>query len=507
MRLSDFNTSLSGMSAAQIANMVAQQNISNMNTPGYIRQAVDQQALYSDGGLLGGNKQTGYGVKVTDIKRLTNVALTTQYNNQIAKQSASLYESGALNQVLNLFGTPGKNTPSDNLDNFFTAWGALAKNPDQATNTTALLSSMTIFTDQLNQLHSGLKELETTITADTEAAVKDLNTLIKKLGNINKAIGNAGSNPPNDLLNQRDQILTTMSGYAGISVSAHPNNPDVYDVTIGGRLVVQGDETTEITSTRTASGFEFSVGGQTLHMPEGSISASVRVNQNEIKSYQAKIETFSNGLAKALDDIQVKNVNKIMDDLQKIGDALQANPNDEKLLSNREELLRQLEKFPGVTRSGDTIDIGGTSHSIDSLGTSTYVNDVSDFSIPIFVQNAGKWTINPAISNNAENKQFLGVIAADITSLKTDKNIEGITFPNFMDGIITEVVTDASKSSATSTADTQALSSLSESKSSLEGVNIDEEMTNIMQYQSYYVANTKAMNTVNDMMKALLAML
>ncbi|PZG40581.1 flagellar hook-associated protein FlgK [Listeria ivanovii] len=507
MRLSDFNTSLSGMSAAQIANMVAQQNISNMNTPGYIRQAVDQQALYSDGGLLGGNKQTGYGVKVTDIKRLTNVALTTQYNNQIAKQSASLYESGALNQALNLFGTPGKNTPSDNLDNFFTAWGALAKNPDQATNTTALLSSMTIFTDQLNQLHSGLKELETTITADTEAALKDLNTLIKKLGSINKAIGNAGSNPPNDLLNQRDQILTTMSGYAGISVSAHPNNPDVYDVTIGGRLVVQGDETTEITSTRTASGFEFSVSGQTLNMPAGSISASVRVNQNEIKSYQDKIETFSNGLAKALDDIQVKNVNKIMDDLQKIGDALQANPNDEKLLSNCEELLRQLEKFPGVTRAGDTIDIGGTSHSIDSLGTSTYVNDVSDFSIPIFVQNAGKWTINPTITNNAENKPFLGVIAADIASLKIDKNIEGTTFPNFMDGIITEVATDASKSSATSTADSQALSSLSESKSSLEGVNIDEEMTNIMQYQSYYVANTKAMNTVNDMMKALLAML
>ncbi|MCI2497600.1 flagellar basal body protein, partial [Listeria monocytogenes] len=89
MRLSDFNTSLSGMSAAQIANMVAQQNISNMNTPGYIRQAVDQTAVYGDGGLLGG-KQTGYGVKVTDIKRLTNTALTTQYNNQIAKQSASL---------------------------------------------------------------------------------------------------------------------------------------------------------------------------------------------------------------------------------------------------------------------------------------------------------------------------------------------------------------------------------------------------------------------------------
>ncbi|WP_460337942.1 flagellar basal body protein, partial [Streptomyces sp. O3] len=52
MRLSDFNTSLSGMSAAQIANMVAQQNISNMNTPGYIRQAVDQTAVYGDGGLL-----------------------------------------------------------------------------------------------------------------------------------------------------------------------------------------------------------------------------------------------------------------------------------------------------------------------------------------------------------------------------------------------------------------------------------------------------------------------
>ncbi|EHL2576729.1 flagellar hook-associated protein FlgK, partial [Listeria monocytogenes] len=287
----------------------------------------------------------------------------------------------------------------------------------------------------------------------------------------------------------------------------HPNNPDVYDVTIGGRLVVQGDETTEITSTRTATGFEFSVDGQKLNMPEGSIIASVRVNQNEIKSYQEKIETFSNGLAKALDDIQVKNVNKTMDDLQKINDALQANPNDEKLLSNRDELLRQLEKFPGVTRSGDTLTIGGVDHPVDTLGTSTYVTDVNDFSIPIFTQSSGKWILNPAITSNADNKPFLGVIAADIASLKTDKNIQGTTFPSFMDGIITEVATDASKSSATATADTQALSSLTESKSSLEGVNIDEEMTNIMQYQSYYVANTKAMNTVNDMMKALLAML
>ncbi|MCB2548426.1 flagellar hook-associated protein FlgK, partial [Listeria monocytogenes] len=79
-----------------------------------------------------------------------------------------------------------------------------------------------------------------------------------------------GSNPPNDLLNQSDQLLSTMAGYAGISVSADPNNPDVYDVTIGGRLVVQGDETTDITSTRTAPGFEFSVDGQKLNMPEGS---------------------------------------------------------------------------------------------------------------------------------------------------------------------------------------------------------------------------------------------
>lgn len=91
-----------------------------------------------------------------------------------------------------------------------------------------------------------------------------------------------------------------MAGYAGISVSAHPNNPDVYDVTIGGRLVVQGDETTEITSTRTATGFEFSVDGQKLNMPEGSIIASVRVNQNEIKSYQEKNRNFFERSSKSI---------------------------------------------------------------------------------------------------------------------------------------------------------------------------------------------------------------
>lgn len=506
MRLSDYNVSLSGMNAAQIATMVAQQNISNINTAGYVRQNVNQQALYGDGGLLQG-KQTGYGVKVTDIARVTSGALNLQYNQQIAKQSAAAYGSGALGQAMNLFGTLGTNTPSDYLDNFFTSWGALAKNPDQQTNATALLSDMNLFEGQLNQLKLGLDDLQHTISTDIRASVTGLNDLISKFGKLNQAIGNAGSNPPNDLLNERDSLLAQMSAYAKVSTTTHPNNPEVYDITIGGRLVVQGSKTNQIQMTAQNGSYQFSVDGNQLDLPEGQLRAAVDVGGKEIKDYQTKLNTFMDGLVDGTNQAQLNSFNNQIDQIAKINLQLQADPANETLIKNRDEAVRQLAKFPGVTvdSTNGTLSYDGNTFTIAAIDTNAKASDISQFSIRIFSKNPdGSLQLNPILTKDNSSQGFLGAIADQMSALKNTPTIGNATLSDFMDGLITTVATDSSGANAIAKAENQTLDNLSNAKSSVEGVNIDEEMTNIMQYQSYYVANTKAMNIVNDMFQSLL---
>ncbi|WP_239255919.1 flagellar hook-associated protein FlgK [Listeria ilorinensis] len=507
MRLSDFNASLSGMSAAQIATMVAKQNISNLNTAGYVRQTVQQKELFGDSGMISG-RQTGYGVKVTDISRVTNQVLTTQFDAQIAKQSAAAFKSSTLGQIVNLFGTVGKNSPSDSLDNFFTAWGVLTKNPDQETNVTALLSSMKVFTSQLGQIKAGLDDLKKTLTQDTANQVKGLNDLSSKLAAVNKAIGSAGSNPPNSLLNERDLLLGQLSQFGTIETTSHPGNPEVYDITFGGKLIVQGDQASQVDATLQGDTYIFSIDGQSFDLPTGSLKASSSVQEQELRQYTEQLAAFTKSLKENVDQLQVDKMNRYLTDIAAINDKLKADPLNEALLNERKGLLIEIDKFPKVVVKEDVVTIGGTDYQVDAIDSHVQVANVDTFSLSLFqVDTNGNLSLNSKIEEIGDNKRFLGVIAADMKAMKDQLKIDGMTYSSYMDNLITTIATDTSKANAEAVAEQNVLDGLTSAKSSLEGVNLDEEMTNILQYQSYYVANTKAVNVVNEMFKSLLGML
>src|SRR5215213_1713294 len=92
-------TAASGLQAAQASLRVVSDNIANVNTPGYVRKAVDQQPLVVEG--------IGMGVKIEGVRRITDqyLQLASLTAGSDAKRWSAV--SQYLDNAQSLFGDPG----------------------------------------------------------------------------------------------------------------------------------------------------------------------------------------------------------------------------------------------------------------------------------------------------------------------------------------------------------------------------------------------------------------
>ena len=112
----------SGMSVAQTGLSTVSDNISNVNTPGYVRKIVDQSSLVSQG--------AGVGVSVAQIRRAADQYLQTASLNASSTSGASSAVSDLLDQAQSAFGDPSaSNSYFNQLNSVFSAFTAAANNP------------------------------------------------------------------------------------------------------------------------------------------------------------------------------------------------------------------------------------------------------------------------------------------------------------------------------------------------------------------------------------------
>jgi flagellar hook-associated protein 1 FlgK len=247
--LSDvFGISVSALQAFQAALSVTSNNIANANTPGYAKESIDlaSAAPQSNGTLAIGN-----GVTVNGVSRAFSQATANQLNSS----QSSLGQLNALqtysSQIDNLVGTTAGGL-STALQSFYSAWSDVANSPTSSATRQALLgkaqsvaSSFQSTTAQLNSLNS---DINSRITSD----VQQINTLAASISTLNKqiviSVAQAGGQPPNDLLGQRDELLSNLSKLTGVSTTIDSNGALNVFVGNGQPLVLQGNTTTLTTT-------------------------------------------------------------------------------------------------------------------------------------------------------------------------------------------------------------------------------------------------------------------
>jgi flagellar hook-associated protein 1 FlgK len=237
-----FSVGTSGLAAAQIGITTTGHNIANAATPGYNRQVVVQT---SAGGQAGGNGFLGSGTSVAAINRVYDNYTAGRVNaSQTSKTGFDTYVD-QVSQINNLL-ADAKTGLAPAIQDFFNNVQGLSANPGGAAQRQTLLSSGQSLAARFQSIDGQLSDIADGVNKQITSTVDTINSYAQQIAKLNdaiqKATANANGAQPNDLLDQRDALVTQLSKEIKVSVNDQPGIG--YTVTIGnGQPIVIGSNT------------------------------------------------------------------------------------------------------------------------------------------------------------------------------------------------------------------------------------------------------------------------
>ncbi len=242
-----FGISISALQAFQTAISVTSNNIANASTPGYDRERVNLTAGVPQSN---GTVSIGSGVVVSGISRSYSQAAANQLNTSQSNLGQLTALQSYTTQIDNLFGTTIGGL-STSLQSFYSGFSDVANAPTSTASRQALLGKAQSVASSFQNASSELNNLNTDVNARITSDVTQINSIASAITTLNKQIvvGTAqdGGQPPNELIDQRDQLVSNLSQLVGISTTTDSNGALNVFIGNGQALVLQG-QTTALTT-------------------------------------------------------------------------------------------------------------------------------------------------------------------------------------------------------------------------------------------------------------------
>jgi flagellar hook-associated protein 1 len=221
-------------------------NIANANTPGYSRQNVE---FATASGQLSGNGFFGKGVDVATVSRAHSELLTRELNAATALAQADQTRASQLQRLESVFGT-GEAGLGFVASQFMNSFVDVANNPQDHSARQVVLSRADTLAQRFAAAGDTISELQNGVVQDLSVAVSQLNTLAKGVADLNRKIGDAigQRHTPNDLLDQRDEMIRRISELVPVNTVAS-NDGSVSVFIGGGQRLVLGDQASRMNLT------------------------------------------------------------------------------------------------------------------------------------------------------------------------------------------------------------------------------------------------------------------
>jgi len=211
MGISVFGSGLSALNAAQIGLSTTEHNIANANTPGFNRQEV---ALATRLPQSTGAGFIGQGVDVSSVKRIYNEFLSTQVLQGQAQASKLETYYQQIGQIDNMLADSEAGL-SPALQELFSAVNNVASSPESQAARQALLGGAQFLVSRFQSLNQRLSDINSSINGQITNSVTTINSYAQQIASLNKNIVLAqaafNGQPPNDLLDQRDQLVSLLN--------------------------------------------------------------------------------------------------------------------------------------------------------------------------------------------------------------------------------------------------------------------------------------------------------
>ncbi len=527
--LSSLNISAGALSVNEKAISVVSHNVSNMNTEGYHKQRVNLQAR-NIAGQIGDNPanqvRANGGVKIANVMRYNDDYLNNYYREQLSQKNMLEQQLGNLDELAAIFDDlDGKGVDSA-LSKFYEALNNLQEYPASSTARTNFIEVSKTLTGVLNEKSVQLSKLTGEALGDgsSEDALKNskiyvqyrqLNNSLDELAAVNKALQTTqtGTLTANNLLDQRDLILHDIAQYVDITVDEKPNGS--VTVYTGDQALVKGAKVVGKLDIETAKhycdahGIKYpddwtgenavlsivdSDGGKIVENANsiitggalgGLIHSATDYNDGTINAgtIQANLDKLAGTIAKIFNDYNTRANAYCIDP---------ANTNHLKATS-ADNIL-----FACYDENGQETTTGITAANIkiaDNLKT-----------------NDGIWNISCAYFDDPNNfdENAVGnaqnVVAMLGTRNEKQADLNGMSVEDYYTTMLGKIA--SAGDSAKSLYDTQCdvVDSLENQLDSAYGVDINEELVDLVKYQTAYAAAARVFNTVNNCLDTLVTL-
>ena len=210
-----FNIGVRSLQANQAALQTTGNNIANVNTPGYSRQSVVVQTVqgqYTGGGYIGA------GVDISTVQRQHSEFLTRQSALSSSVAASDTERLAQLKQLEDVF-QGGEAGLGSAISDMMNAFSDVANAPTDLSARAVVLTRVDEATARIRTAESRMTDLRRGVGSELTSAVASVNSLAVRIAKVNQEIArtNGSGQAPNDLLDQRDQLIKDLNGYVQTS--------------------------------------------------------------------------------------------------------------------------------------------------------------------------------------------------------------------------------------------------------------------------------------------------
>ncbi len=243
--MSILNIGARALMANQTVLQTTGSNIANVNTPGYSRQSVQLNTVV---GQYTGSGYIGKGVDVATITRNYSDFLTRQSTLAGAISSADTKRSDQLQHLESLFPT-GASGLGAAVGDMLNSFADVASAPTDLTARSVALTRVSETALRMRSFSSSLDDLQQGLDEEISQKVAAINSLATNIADVNNQIANAVSNgqPPNDLLDQRDQLIRNLNQY--VQTTSIASDDGTTGIFVGSQALVLGSAAASLTVT------------------------------------------------------------------------------------------------------------------------------------------------------------------------------------------------------------------------------------------------------------------
>ncbi len=432
---------ISGIYAAEAELAATESNITNASNPNYSVESVNLAARPDATG-------EGAGVNVLQTVRAQAPFLNSEINSTQSAQSYNQTMSQVTTLAQQIIAPSSGNDLTSSLQSLFNAFTNLSATPQDPTVRATVINAASNFAQLAQSTSTSLQSTASNELSQLPTLVSQVNQITAQIAKLNGQIGsaNAGGNAAAALMDQRDGLVNQLATLIGASADTNGN------VTVGGVPLVEGGNVLELSTTGAGISTRLQVA-----LPQGTLAIQPDQVGGQMGGVLAGANAVTN-LMNQVDDFATAAANAVNQQSQ----------------------------------SGFGLD-GSTGNAIFVVGGA---NNPIAISPALTVQNLPAASTAAGVPGDGSNATALAALANNpnlIASFPNQTLGQAYTQIESNFGITVQNATNNQQQAASS------LQSLSSLKGSITGVSLNDQLTNLVQYQNMLQATGRAVQAANDM--------